>query len=153
MVEIKYKKVEMTDDELTEKKLHLAYCKLKRDSIDVDLADMEEQLDKKLASRLLQDDIDNLVKNISEKIRDKQDGSTVPATDADLVGMNIALKKFNKQKDLDIPSRELRLNINKLRDAKKRPDAPGKQIKKLEKEIRERAYEMVDTGREAPGVN
>lgn len=153
MAELKFKKVEMTDEDLRDRKLHLAHCKIQKDDTDIALEEMEEQLDKDLANKLLNDDIQKLEEDISNKERLNQFGKMIPASEADLIGMQIALDKFKKQIKLDLPSRQLRQNINKLREAKARPDAPEKQIKKLEKEIREKAYEIVDNGREAPGVN
>lgn len=153
MAELKFKRVEMTDDELREKKLQLAYCQLQKDESDVNLAEMEEHLGEKLATRLLDDDIQKISEDMEGRVTYDSYGKLIPATEADIARMQITLNKFNKQKDLDLPSRQLRLNINKLRDAKVRLDAPEKQIKKLEKEIREKAYEMIDNDREAPGVN
>lgn len=153
MAELKFKKVEMTDEDLRDRKLHLAHCKIQKDDTDIALAEMEEQLDKDLANKLLDDDIEKLSKDIEKKERLDQFGNKILASEADLVGMQIALDKFKKQRELDLPSRQLRQNINKLRDAKVRPDAPEKQIKKLEKEIREKAYEIVDNERGAPGIN
>jgi translation elongation factor EF-1beta len=153
MVELKYKKIEMTDDELRDKKLHLAYCKLQKDESDVNLEEMEEHLEQNLANRLLDDDIKKISEDMEAKITYDTYGKEIPATEADIARMQVTLNKFNKQRKLDLPGRQLRLNINKLREAKVRPDAPEKQIKKLEKEIREKAYDMVDNDREAPGVN
>lgn len=153
MAELKYKRVEMTDADLRDRKLHLAYCKIQKDDTDISLAEMEDQLDKNLANKLLDDDIKKLSEDIENKERLDQFGNKTEASDADIIGMNIALDKFKKQLDLDLPSRQLRLSINKMREAKLRDDAPEKQIKKLQKEIREKSYEIVDTEREAPGIN
>jgi hypothetical protein len=54
--------------------------------------------------------------------------------------MKITLSKFESQKKLGLPDRQIRYKINQLREAKKRLDAPENQIKKLEKEIREKAF-------------
>lgn len=140
---VKTTKVEMTEEELRDKKLHLAYCKTQKDESDLNLLEMEQHLDADLANKLLSDDIDKLQGDIEEGVIYDNFGKKVEATEADLTRMSITLEKFKKQKELDLPGRQLRLNINKLRDAKLRPDAPEKQIKKLEKEIREKTYEIV----------
>jgi len=141
MVELK--KVQMTDEELNEKKLHLAFCKINKDESDLSLKEMEDTLDSKLAIRLLDDDIKKIREDIKEKVIYDGYGVKVKATSADLDRMNITLDKFLAQKELDIPTRQVRLKINQLIDAKKREDAPERQIKKLEREIREKAYDIV----------
>ncbi len=139
---VKLQKIEMTEEDLKEAKIQLEYSKLQKDETDLQLAELEETLDKKVASKLLQDDIDKLSGDIDKKIILDNKGNEVNATEADLIRMNITLNKFKKQKELDIPSRQLRLKIHQLRDAKERIDAPERQIKKLEKQIREKAYEI-----------
>lgn len=139
MVELE--KVQMTDEDLKEKKLHLAYCKIQRDESDLNLKEMEDTLDAKVASGLLDDDIKKLTEDIEEKVIYDSHGKKIDATEADLSRMKITLNKFLNQKELDLPTRQLRLKISQLRDAKERIDAPEKQIKKLEKEIREKSYE------------
>ena len=141
MVELE--KVQMTDEELKEKKLQLEHAKISRDESDLMVLEMEETLDVKLATRLLEDDMVKLKEDIDEKVIYDSFGKKIDATEADLDRMTITLDKFKRQLELDIPGRKLRLSINQLRDAKERIDAPEKQIKKLEREIREKAYEMV----------
>lgn len=141
---VKFKKVQMTDEELGEAKLHLAHCKMQKDESDIILLEMEETLDKGLGKKLLEDDIEKLTEDIDSKTVYDNWGKTVDATEADIERMKITLNKFKKQKELDIPSRQIRNKINQLRDAKIRPDAPELQIKKLEKQIREKAYEVVE---------
>ena len=138
---VKLQKIEMTEEDLKEAKIQLEYSKLQKDETDLQLAELEETLDKKVASKLLQDDIDKLSGDIDKKIILDNKGNEVNATEADLIRMNITLNKFKKQKELDIPSRQLRLKIHQLRDAKERIDAPERQIKKLEKQVREKSYE------------
>ena len=134
--------IQMTEEELKEKKLQLEHAKISKDESDLTILEMEETLDAKLATRLLEDDIIKLKEDIKEKVIYDAYGKKIDSTDADLARMTITLDKFEKQLELDIPSRRLRLSINQLRDAKERIDAPEKQIKKLEKEIREKAYCM-----------
>jgi hypothetical protein len=134
----------MTEEELREYKLQLAHCEMQRDESDLSLSEMEENLEKKIPSRLLDDDIEKLEKDIKDKVIYDSFGKKIPASDADIDRMNITLKKFKMMKKLDIPGKKLRQSINQLRDAKLRPDAPELQIKKLKKAIREKAYEVVD---------
>lgn len=140
---VKLEKVEMTDEELKEKKLHLAYCKIQKDESDITLKEMQDTLDADLATRLLEDDIQKLKEDIKEKVIFDSYGKKVKATEADLDRLEITLTKFLAQKAIDIPNRQLRLKINQLREAKERIDAPENQIKKLEREIREKSYERV----------
>lgn len=142
---VKIEKVEMTEEELKETKIQLEYSKLQKDETDLQLAELEETLDKKVAVKLLDDDIAKLSGDIEKKIILDNYGNEVDATEADLIRMNITLNKFKKQKELDIPGRQLRLKIHQLRDAKERIDAPERQIKKLEKQVREKAYERTVT--------
>ena len=139
---VNLQRVEMTEEELADKKLNLEYCKIQKDETDINLYEMEKQLDAKIASRLMDDDIKKLKEDIKNKVTYDTFGNKVETTDADIDRMKIALEKLEKMKKLDIPTRQLRYNINKLRTAKERFDAPEKQIKKLEREIREKAYEI-----------
>jgi len=140
MVELE--KIEMTDEELKEKKLQLEHAKISKDESDLIILEMEETLDAKLGTRLLKDDIVKIKEDIAEKVIYDSYGKKIDATDADIDRMKITLDKFKRQLKLDIPGRQLRFKINQLRDAKERIDAPEKQIKKLEKEIREKSYCM-----------
>ena len=133
------------DDELVDAKLQLAHCEMQKDETDLSLEEMEKQLDVKLPTRLLNEDIKRLEGDLKDgKVMDGF-GKKVDATDADMDNMKIALEKFKKTKKLDIPSRKLRQAINQLREAKARPDAPELQIKKLKKNIRTKTYEIVDS--------
>lgn len=140
---VETEKVQMTEEDLKEKKLHLAYCKIQKDESGLNLKEMEDTLDAKLAIGLLDDDIEKLSEDIDEKVIYDSYGKKIDATEADLTRMKITLNKFVAQKELDVPTRQLRLKIAQLRDAKERIDAPERQIKKLEKEIREKAFERV----------
>ncbi len=144
---VKLKRIQMTDEELREKKLHLEFCNINKNESDLSLLELEEHLDKKLRTRLLDDDIAKITEDIEKKIIYDAYGKEVPATEADIDQMKITLEKFIRTKELDLPSRKLRNSINKLRDAKLRPNAPELQIKKLEREIREKAYDIVDDGK------
>lgn len=146
---VKIRKVQMTEEDLREAKLQLAHCKMQGDESDVILWEMEETLEQGLGTKLLDDDIAKIKEDIDNKVIYDNFGKEVPATEADLLRMNITLQKFKKQKELDIPSRQIRNKINQLRAAKIRPDAPELQIKKLEKQIREKAYEETDNSTES----
>ena len=143
MAELKFQKVQMTPEELIEKKLHLKFCKLSKDESDLNLEELEKTLEADLANKLLNDDIAKLEEDMELGIIKDPWGKDIDGTPADLERMKITVNKFKKQKELDIPARQLRLKIDQLREAKERPDAPEKQIKVLEKEIREKAYEQV----------
>lgn len=149
MTELKLEKHDMTDEVLREKKLHLEFCKINKDETDINLKEMEETSYEKIASRLLDDDITKVKEDIKNKYIKDTLGNKIDLTDADIDKMKIALKKFNRQKELDIPERGVRQKINQLRESKKRMDAPEKQIKKLEKEIREKSYYLTARSRPA----
>jgi hypothetical protein len=139
---VQIEKIQMTDEDLIEAKLRLEFVKLQKDDSDLTLKELEDTLELGIAKKLLEDDIKLLSTDIKNKtIRDSH-GKEIEATEADLLRMNLTLEKFKAQKRLDIPSRQLRLKINQLRDAKTRLDSPDNQIKKLEKQIREKAYEQ-----------
>jgi hypothetical protein len=139
---VSLEKVEMTEDELNDKKLHLEFCKLNKDESDLSLTELTKTMEKKIASRILQDDIARIKEDLKKKIVKDAWGNDVPATDADIDRMKITLDKFQSQMKLDLPERQIRYKIQQLTEAKNRIDAPEKQIKKLEKEIREKAYYM-----------
>ena len=143
MTDIKFQKIQMTPQELIEKKLQLKFCKLNRDESDLTLIELESSLDKGLANKLLDDDIIRLENELeSGRIKDPW-GNDIDATEADKLKIQVTIDKFKGQKKLDIPTKQLRLKIEQLREAKGRPDAPEKQIKVLEKEIREKSYEQI----------
>ena len=114
---VKLKRIEMTEEELRERKLHLAYCKLQQDESDITISELEQNLEAGLANKFLDDYIAKLQADIAKKIVYDNFGKETVATDADLQRMHITIVKFKKQKELDIPSRQLRLKINKIRDA------------------------------------
>lgn len=150
---VKLKTIQMTDEELIESKLQLAHYKMQKDETDLNLEEMEKQLESKLATKLLNDDIDRLKEDIKSKKTYDVLGNKVDTTEADLIKMEISLEKLKGTKKLDLPSRKLRQSINQLRDAKTRADAPELQIKKLEKNIRSKSYQITDTGRVNPMTN
>jgi hypothetical protein len=126
--------VELSEEELVEKKLMLDDCEISKDETDTQLAELEKRLDSRIDARFLDEDIAKLEKDISEN-KNKQGED---ASEADIAYMNIQLETLKKHKELDIPMRKLRQNIAQLRYTKNRPDAKEQQIKKLQKEIREK---------------
>ena len=140
---VQIEKIQMTEEDLKDKKLQLAYCKLQKDKSDLNLEEKEEQLNVGLANELLKDDINQIKSKIEKKIIFDKFGKEIPATETDLERMKITLNKFEKTLKLDLPSRRIRYEINQLRTSKEALDAPENQIKKLEKEVREKAFEQV----------
>jgi hypothetical protein len=126
--------VELSEEELIERKLMLEDCKIAKDETDMALVKYEKQLDAKIPLKMLEDDIALLEKNISEK----KDNNGKDITEADLSYMQIELENLKKTKELDLPMRRLRLQIQSLRAAKNRIDSKERQIPKLEREIREK---------------
>jgi hypothetical protein len=129
-----FTEVELTEEELEEKKLMLEDCEISKDETDTQLAELERRLDSRIDAKFLDDDIAKLEKDISEN-KNKQGED---ASEADIEYMKIQLETLKKHKELDIPMRKLRQNIAQLRYHKNRPDAKEKQIKKLQREIREK---------------
>ena len=101
----------MKPEELIEKKLQRKFCKISKDESDLNLEELETTLDKGLANGLLDDDIERLEKDIKVGTIKDPWGNDIDATDADKTRMQITLDKFKKQKELDIPARQLRLKI------------------------------------------
>jgi hypothetical protein len=112
---------------------------------ELDIKELERQLDMKLPSRWLDDDIAKLEKDIQAKTKDGKD-----LTEADLDYMNSQLTGLKASKELDIPTRELRLRIQGTLASLRSPEAPSKMIKLLEKQIRERAENFVSTQPKIP---
>jgi hypothetical protein len=124
---------DLDEAELSEKRIHLLYCELEKDRSDLSLAEMEQQMTDKVPTMFLDDDIAQLENDIKAKYVTKEKRE---ATEADLIYMKSTLGFMKKKKKLDIPMRELRLNILKLQNAKGKQDAPEYQIKKLRDELR-----------------
>jgi len=137
---VKLEKIKMTEQDLAEKKLHLASCKLQKDESDLMIKELESLLEAKIPTRVLEDDIQRITDDMEEKVIKDNNGNKIPATEADIERMKITINKLNEQKELDIPGRQTRFKLNQIREAKKRIDAPEKQIHKLEKEIREKSF-------------
>lgn len=135
---------DLNDDELTRKKLELESIKIQVAKVESDLKQAEQQLDIRLPEKFIQDDIDRIDKAILErKIKDDE------LTDADIEEMKIRKEALLASLEADIPMRELRLRINQMRFSLEGPDNPNRQIKTLEKQIRERAENFV-TGNQMP---
>ena len=126
--------IELSEEELVEKKLMLQDCQINKDETDLEVAMMEARLDKRIDAKMLDEDIAELEKDISEKKNKKGED----ASPAELEYMQIQLEHLKKTKELDIPMRKLRFQIAQARYTKNRPDAKEQQIKKLEREIREK---------------
>jgi hypothetical protein len=77
--------VELSEEELIERKLMLEDCKIAKDETDMALEKYEKQLDAKIPLKMLEDDIALLEKNISEK----KDNNGKDITEADLSYMQI----------------------------------------------------------------
>jgi len=136
---------QLDDEELTIKKLQLEQARLNLAKTELDIKELERQLDMKLPSRWLDDDIAKLEKDIQAKTKDGKD-----LTEADLDYMNSQLTGLKASKELDIPTRELRLRIQGTLASLRSPEAPSKMIKLLEKQIRERAENFVSTQPKIP---
>ena len=136
---IEFVDVALDDEGLEEKKMMLESAKLNKDDSDIQLDEMERKLDSKLPLRLLEDTIKQTEEDLKNKVfrrRGPNGDFLTDATEAEMDLMKISLESMKKMRKLDIPMRDLRFQINSLRRQKKAVDAPEQQIKKLEKEIR-----------------
>jgi hypothetical protein len=129
---------DLNPDELIIKKLQLEQAKITLDKTNLELKELERQLDMKLPSRWLDDDIAKLEKDIAAKSKDGKE-----LTEADLDFMNSQLIGLKASKELDIPTRELRLKIQGTMASLNSPESPSRMIKVLEKQIRERSENFV----------
>ena len=137
---VKVEKIQMIEGELEEAKDTLVHCEIQRDKTDLDVAEFEELLEKKIPTKLLKDDIKELEKQIKEKSVLNTYNIKVELTEADILKRQITLKKEKQTLKLNIPEKELRLRLNILKNAKKKIDAPEQQINKLKKNIRDKAF-------------
>jgi myosin heavy subunit len=135
---VKFVERELTEEELKDKKLQLMHAENYKDKQELAIAEMEAQLDAKIPLRFLEDDIAKVEKDIESKSVKDDKGNVKEATEADLDYMKIRLNFLRKTKELDLPMRELRFSLLNAKIGMDRVDSPSKQIKKLEKEIRER---------------
>ena len=152
---VKLEKIKMIEGDLEEAKANLVHCELQKDKTDLDVSEFEELLEKKIPTKLLEDDIKELEKQIKEKSVLNTFNIKVDLTEADILKRKITLKKEKQTLKLNIPERELRLKLNILKDAKKKVDAPEQQIKKLKKNIRDKAFYRIVPPKAPipPGVN
>ena len=138
---MKIDRVKMSPEEIEEKKLFLMGAKLNKVDSDIQLEELEEQLAQQIPKRMLEDSIKEIKEDIKNKVirRQTKEGyeKTTDASEADVALMKIKLKSLLKMQKADLPMGDLRYQIAKLRSQKERIDSPEKQIKKLEKELRE----------------
>lgn len=147
------KGVEYVDYPLDAKELKEKYMMLRKAEIDSDYNtlsydEMIAQLDANLPARLLQDSIDEMRKDLEEgmitKTRNGVETRT-KATEAEIEMIKIKIKSLEKERDLNLPMRNLRLNISRFKESLDQPDSPGKQIPKLRKAIREKKETVLST--------
>lgn len=138
---MKIDRVKMSPEEIEEKKLFLMGAKLNKVDSDIQLEELEEQLAQQIPKKMLEDSIKEIKEDIKNKVirRQTKDGyeKITDASEADVALMKIKLKSLLKMQKADLPMGDLRYQIAKLRSQKERIDSPEKQIKKLEKELRE----------------
>jgi ribosomal protein L14E/L6E/L27E len=138
---MKIDRVKMSPEEIEEKKLFLMGAKLNKLDSDIQLEELEEQLAQEIPKKMLEDSIKEIKEDIKNKVirRQTKEGyeKNNEASEADVELMKIKLKSLLKMQKADLPMGDLRYQIAKLRSQKERIDSPEKQIKKLEKELRE----------------
>lgn len=136
---------DLNEDEINQKKLQLEGLKISLDKAEVDLKQMETQLDNKIPLKSMQDDIARIDKAIAErKIKDED------LTDSDIEDMKVRKAALEDALSRDLPMRELRLKIQQLIESLNSQNSPARQIKLLEKQIRERGENYVTGARRIP---
>lgn len=136
--------IEYIDFPLDKKQLREKYVLLKKMEIDdaynkLALSEMMDQVEKNLPRRLLKDSIDNFEKDIAEGMITKNNNGVEKrekATDAEIDMMKIKVKHLKEELTQDLPMKNLRNQISQFMINMEKEDAPGKNIKKLRKEIR-----------------
>jgi hypothetical protein len=139
--EVELEEINLSDEELEDKKMMLASAEMARDDSTFNLEEYLDQLDLKIPQRLLDETIKQLEEDIKTKtyrINDRTGTNecTKPATETEMDIMQIKLKSLKKMKKADLPMKDLRFKINQLRRQKSAIDAPEQQIEKLKREIK-----------------
>jgi hypothetical protein len=135
-----FTEVDLDEDQIKERRSWLIDAQIQKDSNDIQEAQMNRTLDLKLPLLQLEDDIAAIEKEMAEGIvrKFRKDGSmeVKPATEYDKLNQQVQLDAWKKMKELDLPMREFRLQMADFVKGRQRPDTKENQIKKLEKEIR-----------------
>lgn len=136
---------DLSDDEINQKKIQLLGLKISLDKAEVDLMQLEKQLEEQIPLKTMEDDIARIDKAIAEKKVKDED-----LTETDIKDMLTRKAAMEEALKRDLPMRELRLKIAQIRDSINSPNSPTKQIKVLEKQIRERSENYVTGSRRVP---
>lgn len=140
-IEMQLSEINLDDEQIKEKKMQLEQCKMNKDDTDVQLMDLQLKLDERIPEILLDEKISQIkedIKNGIFRITTQNGENTRVATLGEQKLSIINLKTLQEIKKRDLQMKDLRFQINALRERKAAIDAPEKQIKKLEREIRER---------------
>ena len=133
---------DLSEEEIRQKKLQLEGLKISLDKAEVDLKQMENQLDNQIPLKNMKDDIARIDKAIvDKKIKDEE------LTESDIEDMKVRKAALEDALARDLPMRELRLKIQQLKESLNLQNSPTKQIKVLEKQIRERSENYVTGAR------
>lgn len=146
---IEYVDYPLTEQDVKERITMLRKYELDSEYNKIAIDEMHAQLEAKLPSRLLQDSINEMRKDIDEGMinRNTKGGNEIreKATEAEIEMMKIKLKSLEREKELDLPTRNLRLQISRFNESREQADAPEKQIAKLRKAIREKKEPVLST--------
>lgn len=136
---------DLSDDEINQKKIQLLGLKISLDKAEVDLMQLEKQLEEQIPLKTMEDDIARIDKAIAEKKVKDED-----LTETDIKDMLTRKAAMEEALKRDLPMRELRLKIAQIIDSINSPNSPARQIKVLEKQIRERSENYVTGSRRVP---
>jgi len=136
--------IEYVDVPLDAQQIKEKYALLRKLEIEdayntLQLNKMVEQLESDLPNRLLQDTIDKFEKDLAEGMITKGNNGIEkrePATEAEKKMMEIEVKYLKQELEQGLPTKNLRNQISQFKINLEKEEAPGNNIKKLRKEIR-----------------
>jgi len=139
-----FTKVPLTPEQIDNIKLDLENSKIIYEDDKMNLEELEEKLELQLPNEQTKEMRLKLKDWVKKGTGKDQYGNEQTLTEVDKMEFNLTIKKLEKQLELDLPTRRLRLQINSMRKKMARIDYPGNQIKKLEKQIREKIAEVYE---------
>ena len=139
-----FTKVPLTEEQIENIRMDLEMAKITFEDDKMVMEDLVEKLELQIPNKQTNEMIDKLEKWVKNKKGKDAQGNEQDLTEMDVLEFKLTIKKLKKQLELDLPTRRLRLQINSMRRKMARLDYPGNQIKKLEKQIREKYAEVYE---------
>jgi hypothetical protein len=145
-----YEEVPLTEEQVTNKRMDLEICKQTFEQDSMDLEELEKKLDLKLPILQTKDMIGRFKQFLADGFGEDQYGNKKELTEADRLEFDLIIKKLEKQLELDFLMRRLRLQISQFKKKLEQVGYPGNQIKKLEREVREKKASVYVGNKETP---